>query len=52
MRDKLETAEWHSVSVVITFFEKLGVFLKNDTWIKNSLEAFLNMISIGGIAAT
>jgi hypothetical protein len=28
--EKLDKDEWHSVSVVITFFEKLGVFLKND----------------------
>lgn len=30
MREKLETDEWHAVSVLVTFFEKLGVFLKND----------------------
>jgi hypothetical protein len=30
MRKKLDTEKWHSVSVVITFFEKLGVFLEND----------------------
>jgi hypothetical protein len=30
MREKLKTEEWHAVSVGITFFEKLGVFLKND----------------------
>ncbi|CAG1010409.1 hypothetical protein ANRL4_04186 [Anaerolineae bacterium] len=30
MRENLDPVQWHAVSVVITFFERLGVLLKND----------------------